>query len=60
MALPVAAMCWVLRVSIVYLKIKGTPTFKTFAPISKPIAILTLFRISGLSYNINISILLQY
>lgn len=50
-AVPVVATLWVFKMSTAYLKINGTTTFETLAPTSKPTAILTLFRISGLSCN---------
>lgn len=48
-AVPPAAIVLALRVSTAYLKINGTPTFKTFAPMSKPTASLTLCLIAGSS-----------
>jgi len=49
-ALPDTATVWAFKMSIAYLKINGTRTFKTLAPTSRPTAIFTLFRISGSSY----------
>lgn len=48
---PVIATLWVFKISTAYLKMNGTITFVTLDPISRPTAILTLFRISESSCN---------